>query len=326
MKSHLLRVLALPLVSLVMLGAAPRAEAQAYPSKPIRMFVGYSAGGAVDIIARVLGQQISTSVGQPVIVENKPGAGTNIAMRALIESSPDGYTLMLAANALAANPALYAPPPFDPARDVTPISLVGRVPVVIAVNAQSEINSLAKLIATAKAKPDSVTFGSPGNGSTPHLAMELFERVAGISLTHVPYKGGAQAITDTLSGQLQAVATNALEVLPQAKAGKLRVLAVMSPGRSPLFPDAPTVAESGYPGFEAAVWYGVIGPAGMPAPVADRLYEEVQKALRTPEVRDRLASAGGEVMPVTREQFAKMINAERARYEKLIREAGIKPD
>jgi len=150
--------------------------------------------------------------------------------------------------------------------------------------------------------------------------------VAGISLTHVPYKGGAQAITDTLSGQLQAVATNALEVLPQAKAGKLRVLAVMSPGRSPLFPDAPTVAESGYPGFEAAVWYGVIGPAGMPAPVADRLYEEVQKALRTPEVRDRLASAGGEVMPVTREQFAKMINAERARYEKLIREAGIKPD
>ena len=323
MKSLLLKLLVVPLLALA---AAPRAEAQAYPSKPMRMYVGYSAGGAVDIIARVLGQQISTSVGQPVIVENKPGANTNIAMRALMDSPADGYTLMLTANALAANPTLYQPPPFDPARDVTLVSLVGRVPVVLAVNAQSDITTLAQLVATAKAKPGTITFGTPGNGSTPHLAVELFERAAGITLTHVPYKGGSQAITDTLSGQIQVVAVNALEVLPQSKAGKLRVVAVMSPGRSPLFPDAPTIAESGHPGFEAAVWYGVIGPANLPPAVVTRMHDEVQKALRTPEVRDRLTSAGGEVLPATREQFVSMVAAERARYEKLIREAGIKPD
>ncbi|MCU0897064.1 MAG: tripartite tricarboxylate transporter substrate binding protein [Burkholderiales bacterium] len=326
MKTRLPGLLALPLFALAMLVAVPRAEAQAYPSKPIRMFVGYSAGGAVDIIARVLGQQISASVGQPIVVENKPGANTNIAMRALMDSPSDGYTLMLTANALAANPTLYQPPPFDPARDVTLVSLVGRVPVVLAVNAQSDITSLAQLVAAAKAKPGTITFGTPGNGSTPHLAVELFERAAGISLTHVPYKGGSQAIIDTLSGQIQVVAVNALEVLPQSKAGKLRVVAVMSPGRSPLFPDAPTIAESGHPGFEAAVWYGVIGPANLPPAVVTRMHDEVQKALRTPEVRERLTSAGGEVLPATREQFVAMVGAERARYEKLIREAGIKPD
>jgi tripartite-type tricarboxylate transporter receptor subunit TctC len=320
MRSRLLPLLAL-LASLV-----PCAQAQTWPAKPVRMIVGYTAGGAVDIIARVVGQQVAASTGQPVIVENKPGAGTNIAMRALIESPADGYTLMMAANALAANPALFQPPPFDPARDVTPISLVGRVPVVIAVNAQSDLTSLAKLIAVAKEKPDWVNFGSPGNGSTPHLAVELFERAAGIRLTHVPYRGGAQAMTDVLGGQVQAVAVNALEVQPHVKTGKLRVLAVMSPGRSALFPDVPTIAESGFPGFEAAVWYGVIGPGAMPAPVVARIHEEVQRALRSAEVRERLASAGGEVLPASTEQFAAMVAAERARYEKLIREAGIKPD
>jgi tripartite-type tricarboxylate transporter receptor subunit TctC len=321
-----MRFLARRLLPLVLALGTCTAHAQTWPAKPVRMIVGYTAGGAVDIIARVVGQQVSATTGQPVIVENRPGAGTNIAMRALIDSPPDGYTLMMAANALAANPALFQPPPFDPARDVTPIALVGRVPVVIAVNAQSELGSLAKLISVAKEKPDWITFGSPGNGSTPHLAVELFERAAGIRLTHVPYRGGAQAMTDTLSGQLQAVAVNALEVLPQVKAGKLRVLAVMSPARSALFPDVPTIAESGFPGFEAAVWYGVIGPGGMPPAVVGRIHEEVQRALRSPEVRERLAGAGGEVIPATTAQFAAMVEAERARYEKLIREAGIKPD
>jgi tripartite-type tricarboxylate transporter receptor subunit TctC len=322
-----LRLVVVPLaVSAALFGAlASSALAQGYPSKPIRMFVGYTAGGAVDIVARVVGQQIAAGTGQSVIVENKPGAGTNIAMRALIESPPDGYTLMMAANALAANPALFQPPPFD-LRDVTPIALIGRVPVVIAVNTQSDLTSLAKLISTAKEKPDAITFGSPGNGSTPHLAVELFKRAAGIRLTHVPYRGGAQAMTDTLSGQVQAVAVNALEVQPQVRAGKLRVLAVMSPGRSSMFPDVPTIAESGFPGFEAAVWYGIIGPAGLPPAVVTRIHDEVQRALRTTEVRERLAGAGGEVMPATTEQFAAMVSAERARYEKLIREAGIKPD
>ena len=314
------------LAALLGAGMAAKTRAQTWPSKPLHLLVGYSAGGAVDIIARAIAQPLQAALGQPVIVENRPGAGTNIANRALIESAPDGHTLMLVANAIAANPSLYQPPPYDLARDVTPISLVGRVPVVIAVNPGSELTSIGKLVALAKARPGSINYGTPGNGSTPHLAVALFERVAGIQLMHVPYKGGAGAINDTLAGHIPAVAVNALEVLPQARAGKLRVLAVMSAARSPIFPDVPTLAESGWPGFEASVWYGFIGPAGLPAPVVARLHAEVQRALALPEVRERLASAGGEVLPGPVERFAALLASERARYDKLIREAQIKPD
>jgi tripartite-type tricarboxylate transporter receptor subunit TctC len=305
---------------------ASPAHAQAYPSRPIRIIVGYSPGGAVDIIARALAQQLQAGLGQPVIVDNKPGGGTNIANRALIDSPPDGYTLMLAANAIAANPTLYQPSPYDLAKDVTAVSLVGRVPVVIAANAQSDVNSIAKLVSLSKAAPRSINYGTPGNGSTPHLAVALFERAAGIELTHVPYKGGAQALNDAIAGHIQTVAVNALEVLPQAKAGKVRVLAVLSPARSPIFPDAPTIAESGWPGFEASVWYGLIGPAALPAPVVARLQAEVQRALAAPEVKDRLAGAGGEVLTGPTERFGALLASEKTRYEKLIREARIQPD
>lgn len=298
----------------------------AWPAKPVKVIVGYSPGGAVDIIARVIAQQLQAALGQPFIVDNRPGAGTNIAMRALIDSPPDGYTLALAANAVAANPSLYQPSPFDPTKDMTPISLVGRVPVVIAAAAGSEMSTLAKLIALSKAKPGSINFGTPGNGSTPHLAIELFERAAGITMTHVPYKGGSQAINDTLAGHIQAVAVNALEVLPHVKAGKLRVLAVLSPARTAIFPDAPTIAESGYAGFEASVWYGFVGPAALPLAVTQRLHAEIQKALASPEVRDRLNGAGGEVLPGPVERLSSLIASEKARYEKLIREARIQPD
>lgn len=318
---------ALVLLATGLSAAVGPAAAQTYPSKPIHMIVGYSPGGAVDLIARTLGQQLSNALGQPVIVENKPGAGTNVANRALIDSAPDGYTLMLAANAIAANPALFQPPPFDPLRDMTAVAIVGRVPVVLAAGTGANApQSIAALIAQAKAKPNSVDFGTPGNGSTPHLAIELFERAAGIELLHVPYKGGAPAINDVLAGHVQTVAVNALEVLPHVKAGKLRVLAVLSPSRTPIFPDAPTIAESGFPGFEASVWYGVIGPAGLPAPVVQRLHAEVQKALDAPELRERLTSAGGEVLPGPQDRFSALLASEKARYEKLIRAAQIKPD
>jgi len=280
----------------------------------------------VDVIARAVAQPLGVALGQPVVVENKPGAGTNIAMRALIDSPPDGHTLMLVANAVAANPTLYQPAPFDPARDLTPISLVGRVPVVIAANAAGEVTSLQKLIALSKAKPGSINYGTPGNGSTPHLAVELFQRAAGIELTHVPYKGGSPAITDTLAGHIQTVAVNALEVQAQVKAGKLRVLAVLSPTRSAIFPDVPSIAESGFPGFEASVWYGFVGPAGVPAPAVTRLHAEIQKILALPEVKDRLAAAGGEVLPGPAERFSTLLTSEKNRYEKLIREARIQPD
>jgi tripartite-type tricarboxylate transporter receptor subunit TctC len=297
------------LLAAAALAAVRGAGAQAFPSKPVRLLVGFAPGGAVDIIARAIGQQIASGLGQPVVIENKPGAGTNIALRALIESPPDGHTLMLTANSIAANQTLYQPAPFE-----------------MAANTQAQIDSIAMLIAKSKAVPKSIGYGSPGNGSTPHLAIELFQRAAGIELNHVPYKGGAPALTDVIGGHLETVAVNALEALPHVKSGKLRVLAVLSEKRSTIFPDVPTIAESGFPGFEASVWYGVVGPAGLPPATVARVHAEVQKALAAPEVRERLTSAGGEVLPGPVERFASLLASERARYDKLIREARIKPD
>ncbi|PIT77348.1 tripartite tricarboxylate transporter substrate binding protein [Limnohabitans sp. JirII-31] len=300
--------------------------AQAYPSKPIKVVVGYAAGGAVDVVARTIGQSLSSSMGQPVLVENKPGAGTNIAVKSVIGAEPDGYTLMMAANALAANMALYQPMPFDAERDLVPVSLIGRVPVVIAANPNVPYATVKQLIEAAKGKPNSIAFGSPGNGSTPHMAIELFARAAGIDLQHVPYRGGAPAITDAIGGQVALVAVNALEVLPHAKSGKLKVLAVLSPNRSPIFPDVPTIAESGFPGFEASVWYGLVAPAATPKPIVAKLHDEVQKALQTKEVRERMSAVGGEVVPGSADMFANLIRSERQRYTKLVKEANIQPD
>jgi tripartite-type tricarboxylate transporter receptor subunit TctC len=300
--------------------------AQAYPSKPIKVVVGYAAGGAVDVVARTIGQSLSSSMGQPVLVENKPGAGTNIAVKSVIGAEPDGYTLMMAANALAANMALYQPMPFDAERDLVPVSLIGRVPVVIAANPNVPYATVKQLIDAAKGKPNSIAFGSPGNGSTPHMAIELFARAAGIDLQHVPYRGGSPAITDTIGGQIPLVAVNALEVLPHAKSGKLKVLAVLSPNRSPIFPDVPTIAESGFAGFEASVWYGLVAPIATPKPIVAKLHDEVQKALQTKEVRERMSAVGGEVVPGSAEMFANLIRSERQRYSKLVKEANIQPD
>jgi len=300
--------------------------AQAYPNKPIKVVVGYAAGGAVDVVARTIGQSLSASMGQPVLVENKPGAGTNIAVKSVISAEPDGYTLMMAANALAANMALYQPMPFDAERDLVPVSFIGRVPVVIAANPNVPYANVKQLIDAAKGKPNSIAFGSPGNGSTPHMAIELFARAAGIDLQHVPYRGGSPAITDTIGGQIPLVAVNALEVLPHAKSGKLKVLAVLSPNRSPIFPDVPTIAESGFAGFEASVWYGLVAPAATPKAIVAKLHDEVQKALQTKDVRDRMNAVGGEVVPGSAEMFGNVIRAERQRYTKLVKEANIQPD
>ncbi|MDB5882505.1 MAG: tripartite tricarboxylate transporter receptor family protein, partial [Ramlibacter sp.] len=258
--------------------------------------------------------------------DNKPGAGTNIAVKAVIDAPADGYTLLMAANALAANMALYQPAPFDAERDLAPVALIGRVPVVIAANPSAPFNSVAQLIAAAKAKPGTLAFATPGNGSTPHLAAELFARSAGMSLMHVPYRGGAQAITDVIGGQVPLLAMNALEVKPHVQSGKLKVLAVLSPQRSVIFPDVPTIAESGFPGFEASVWYALMAPAATPKPIIARLHEEVEKALKTSDVAARMTGVGGEVTTGTIEAAAALIHSERQRYDKLVREANIKPD
>lgn len=316
------RRLALGLLALLGSGAM----AQTYPSKPVKVVVGYSAGGAVDIIARTVGQSMSAAMGQPFVIENRPGAGTNIAVKSVIAAEPDGHTLMLAANALAANMSLYQPPPYDAEKDLVAISLVGRVPVVIAANPQVPYGHVRQLIEAAKGKPNAIAYGSPGNGSTPHMAIELFARAAGIDLQHIPYKGGSPAITDTIGGQVPLVAVNALEALPHVRSGKLKLLAVLSATRSANYPDVPTIAESGFPGFEASVWYGLVAPAGTPKTVVAQLHKEAQNALASREVRERMSAVGGEVAPGSSEMFAQLIRSEAQRYSRLVREAQIKPD
>lgn len=311
-------------VAIMAFGVAPAALAQAWPSKPVKILVGFAPGGAMDIVARTLGERMAASLGQPVVVENKPGAASNIAIRLLIDSPPDGYTVMLVANGLAANPFLYTQQPFDPVQDVAPVSLVARLPVVIAANASSDLATLKKLVEASKARPGSVTYATPGSGSTPHLAMELFARAAGISLTHVPYKGGAPAIADVLGGQLPLVAVNAVEVLPHVKAGKLQVLAALSAERVSTLPDTPTIAESGYPGFEASVWHAFIAPKGTPPAVIAKLNDAIGKALASPDVKERLAKLGAVASPSTPAELGTLVRAEHERYGRLIRDANIK--
>jgi tripartite-type tricarboxylate transporter receptor subunit TctC len=298
----------------------------AYPSKPIKILVGYSAGGAVDIVARALALSFSQSMGVPVLVENKPGAGTNIAVRALISAEADGSTLMLAANALAANMALYQPPPFDAEKELSVVSLVGSIPVVLATRSDAPLRNIAQLLEAAKKSPAMLTYATPGNGSTPHLAMEIFDHAANVELTHVPYKGGAQAVTDVLGGQTQLLVMNALEVLPHYKSGKLRVLAVFSAKRTSMMPDVATLSEQGFSGFEASVWYGLIAPLATPESILARLHQETQKALASTSVREKMLAVGGEVAPGSMEQFKQLLHSERVRYQRLIEQSHIKPD
>jgi tripartite-type tricarboxylate transporter receptor subunit TctC len=316
----------LAIVAAMGLASAASAQTANYPSKPVKIVVGYAAGGAVDVVARTIGQSLQNSLGQAFLVENKPGAGTNIAVKSVITAEPDGYTMMMAANALAANMSLYQPQPFDAEKDLVAISLIGRVPVVIAANANVPFANVKQLIEAAKGKPNTIAYGSPGNGSTPHMAIELFARAAGIDLQHIPYRGGSPSSTDAIGGQLPLVAVNALEVLPHVRSGKLKVLGVLSPNRSANFPDVPTIAESGFPGFEASVWYGLVAPAATPKPIVAKLHAEVQKALQTKEVRERMNAVGGEVVPGSADMFTQLIRSERVRYDKLVREANIKPD
>ncbi|QHE88444.1 Bug family tripartite tricarboxylate transporter substrate binding protein [Hydrogenophaga sp. BPS33] len=309
----------------IALPASAQAPAQDYPSKPVRILIAFKSGGAVDIVARTIGQQLQQTLGQPFVIEYKPGAATNIAMKAMIDATPDGHTLMLTANNAAINPELFTPPPFDPEKDFVPVSLVGRVPVVIAAHPSFPASTPGELVKLAKEKPNAISFGSPGNASTPHLAVELFTSSAGIQLRHVPYQGGAQAINDVLGGHIPVVATNALEISPVAKAGTIKVLAALSAQRIPTMPNVPTIAESGFPGFEATVWYGFLAPKGTPQAIVNKLHGAIQKALATQEVQNRMGQVGGTVSPGSVDTFTALLRSERERYGKLIKATGIKP-
>jgi len=301
--------------------------AQAYPVKPIRMIVPFPPGGGTDIAARAIANKLSEDLKWTFVVENKPGAGGNLGVEQAVKSPADGYTLVIGQTSnLAINPTLYAKLPYDSLRDLSPVALIVSAPVVLVVALNSRYASLGDLLAAAKTDPGGVTFASPGNGTVSHLAGELLQRAAGVKLTHVPYKGASQALTDTLGGQVQSFMSSVPSALSQIKAGRLRALAVTSAKRSSELPNAPTIAESGYRGFEANTWYGLLVPAGTPPAIVARLNAEVNRALATPELRHRLAAEGGEALGGSPEQFASFLKAEHAKWGRVVRESGARAE
>jgi tripartite-type tricarboxylate transporter receptor subunit TctC len=300
-----------------------RAAAQAYPTKPIRLIVPFPPGGGTDILARVLGNRLSQTFGQPVVVENKPGAGGNIGVDAVAKAAPDGYTLVLGQTSnLAINPTLYPRLPYDPLKDLAPIALVASAPLVLVVQSGSPYRSLADIVTAAKAKPDTITFASPGSGTVAHLTGELLQREAGLKFKHVPYKGAAQAITDLLGRTVDLYMSSVPTALTHIKGGRLRPFVVTSAKRVPELPDVPTVVEAGYPGTEAATWFGLLARAGTPSSVITRLAEETNRALETQEVREKIAAEGAEVLRGSPEEFATLLRAEIDRWGRVVRESG----
>jgi len=306
---------------------ATGAWGQAYPAKPIRLVVPFPAGGTTDILARAVGQKLTEAWGQPVVVDNRPGAGGNIGSELVAKAAPDGYTLLMGTvGTHAINASLYAKMPYDHIKDFAPVILVAGVPNVLVVNPAVPVNSVQELIAYAKANPGRLNFASSGSGTSIHLSGELFKVMAGVQMTHIPYKGSAPALQDLIGGQVQLMFDNLPSALPQIKGGKLRALAVTSATRAAALPDVPTVAEAGLPGFEASSWFGVLAPAGTPVAIIARLNAEIAKWLASPEAREKLASQGANAAGGSPEDFAKHIAAETAKWQKVVKESGAKVD
>jgi tripartite-type tricarboxylate transporter receptor subunit TctC len=311
----------------VALGFASSAAADEYPSKPIRLIVPYSAGGTTDTLSRAYAKSLSGILKQPIVVENKPGAGGNLGVDAVAKAAPDGYTLGLTASGpLVINPTLYTKIPYDPAKDLAPITLIAIVPSVIAANPGAGIKTLGDLIRQAKASPDKFSFASGGSGTTQHLSGEMLKVMANINLTHIPYKGDAPAVTDALGGQVQVVIGSVTAVLPHVKTGKLIPLAVTSSKRNPAMPDVPTVEESGLPGYQSAAWYGIIAPAGTPKEIVKKLNNASVNAINSPDVSERIAAAGGTPITNSPDEFARFVLSEIPRWAKFIKQSGAKPE
>jgi tripartite-type tricarboxylate transporter receptor subunit TctC len=312
------------LLGIVLSASAP---AQSYPSKPIRFVVPYPAGGPLDTVARLLGQKVSESVKQAVIVDNKPGAGGNIGADAVAKSTADGYTILMGAVAThAINPTLYSSIPYDAIKDFIPVTQVAATPNVLVVNPAVPASTLRDFIAYAKANPGKLNFGSGSTGSAGHLAGELFKTMAGVDMTHVPYKGAAPAMTDLIGGQIQLMFDNLASSLAQVRAGKIKAIAVTTAKRSVLAPDLPTIAESGLPGFDISTWFGIFVPAGTPRDVVERLHAEFTKALAMPDVRERMLVLGAEPVASKPEEFAAYIRTEADKYARVIKASGAKAD
>lgn len=298
----------------------------AWPESTVTLIVPWAPGGSTDILARSLSEQLSKSMGQPVIVDNRAGASGNIGSNFVAKAKPDGYTLLVGSMSThAMNPALMPSMPFRGVEDFTPIAQIANVVNTMVINPSVPAKNVRELIAYAKANPGKLAYASAGAGSTNHLSAVLFEKAAGIEMLHVPYKGGAPAVLDTVGGQTQLLFSASTQTLPHVKAGKLRLLGVTEAKRSALLPDVPTVGET-LPGYELGVWYGVFGPAGMPKELVARLNTEINKALANPDVRARMDAIGVEIVRGTPQEFATVLRRDADRYDKIIRELGIKND
>jgi tripartite-type tricarboxylate transporter receptor subunit TctC len=315
------------LAALTLLPAGVGAQAtDGYPAKPIRFILPFPPGGGTDILGRLLSERLAARLGQPVVIENRGGAGGNVGAEAAAKSAPDGYTIVLVAPSLAISPSLYSKLPYDPVKDFSPVSLVATVPNVMVTHPSVPARTLSEFIALAKTKPGAMNFGSGGNGTSNHLAGELFNIVAGVRLVHVPYKGVNLAMNDVMAGEVQLVVIGIPAAAPHIKAGKLRALAVIDSRRAAALPEVPTVAEAGLPGFEVTTWYGVLAPAGTPRPIVMRLNAEIVKVMQSPEMKDRLASMATEPVTSTPEAFAELIRQEIVKWGKVVRAAGLKAD
>jgi len=307
--------------------AAASAAAQQYPVRPVRFVLGFAPGGASDTMARAIGTQLSQGLGQPVVIDNRAGAGGNIAAEIVARSAPDGYTMLLGNNGiLAVNVSLYPKLAFDPVKDFAPVVLVASQPNVLVVHPGVAAKSVKELVALAKAKPGQLNYASPGPGTTGHLAGELFKRMAGVEYTLIPFKGGGPAALAMLSGETQFTFATALSVQGHIKSGKLRALAVTTAARSASFPELPTVAESGVPGFDAITWHGVVVPARTPQAVIARLNREFNKLLQAPDMRAKLLALGSEVIGGEPKQLTDYMKVEIPRWAKVIKESGARAE
>jgi tripartite-type tricarboxylate transporter receptor subunit TctC len=299
--------------------------AQSYPTKPIRLIVPSSPGGGTDIVGRVLAQKLSESLAQPVVVENRAGAGTMIGNELVAKSAPDGYTLLMGLSTLAIIPAMYSTVRYDALRDFAPISHAVTVPNVLLLHPSVPARNVKELIALARARRGELIAGSAGTATSPHLSLELFRSMAGIEVVHVPYKGSGQSIVGLLSGELALMFAAVPTAMPHLKASRVRGLGVTTSARSKALPDMPTIAQAGLPGYEATQWFGVLAPAGTPRAIIDRLHREIIAALRAADVQQHLAGEGAEIVASTPEQFGAYLASETAKWAKVIKAAGIKP-
>jgi tripartite-type tricarboxylate transporter receptor subunit TctC len=307
--------------------ASHPAFAQAYPAKPIRLVVPFPPGGSTDIVARIVAQKLSDRLGQQVVVENRGGAGGTIGTEAVAKAAPDGYTLVLGTTSThAVAPNVYAKIGYDPVKDFAPISLVAVTPYLLVVNPGVNVKSLPEFVAYVKARPGKLNYASAGTGSTTHLAMEMLKSAAGLYVVHIPYNGNGPAGTAVIAGQVEILFGSLPAVLPHAKSGRVRPLAVGTPKRSPSLPEVPTVAESGFPGFDASLWLAVMAPAGTPAPVVDRLHKEIVAAIASPDTADALSKAGAEPITSTPAELAAMVKDGVEKYGKVVKQAGVKPE